>query len=185
MITCVISDRLLREETLADWIARNAREATWLQIREKDLSARELHTLVSEARRLHPEARLIVNTRVDAALAAGAYGAHLPSGSPPAQLWRKIVPPDFLLGVSCHTLDEAAAAEQEGATYILFGPVFPPFSKASPLAAHGLEGLAEAVQKVRIPVLALGGITRDNAPACISAGAAGVAGISLGLPKQV
>lgn len=180
MIVCVISDRsLLRGETLPDWIARNAREeATWIQIREKDLSARELYELVSAA-----PAKIIVNTRVDVALAAGADGVHLPAGSPAPHAWRHLAPPGFLFGVSCHTLDEVAASEQDGASYVLFGPVFPPLSKASPLPAHGLDRLAEAVQKVKIPVLALGGITSANAPACIAAGAAGIAGISLGLPR--
>lgn len=182
MITCVISDRtLLRGETLRDWIARNVRErATWIQIREKDLSARELYELVLAV----AQAKIIVNTRVDVALAAGADGVHLPAGSPAPQAWRNLAPPRFLFGVSCHTIDEAAAAEQDGASYIHFGPVFPPLSKASPLDARGLDGLAEAARKVRIPVLALGGVTRENAAACIAAGAAGIAGISLGLPNH-
>jgi thiamine-phosphate pyrophosphorylase len=175
MITCAISDRhLLRGESLLDWIARQ--QTTWIQIREKDMSARELYKLVSAVRK-----KVIVNTRVDVALAAGAHGAHLPAGSPEPRIWRDIVPPGFLLGVSCHTLEEAAAAEQGGANYIFFGPVFSPLSKASPLVPRGLGALAEAARKVRIPVLALGGITRENANSCIAAGAAGIAGISLGL----
>ncbi len=177
MITCVISDRsLLRDETLLDWIARQ--RSTWVQIREKDISARELFKLVPAAR-----TKVIVNTRVDVALAAGADGVHLPAGSPAPRMWRRIAPSGFLFGVSCHTVDEAEAAEQGGASYIFFGPVFTPLSKPSPLEARGLDGLAEAVRKVKIPVLALGGITRENALACIAAGAAGVAGISLGLPS--
>lgn len=175
MITCVISDRhALRGESLPDWIARQ--RSTWIQIREKDLSARELHALVFAA-----PVNVIVNTRVDVAVAAGAQGVHLPAGSPPPRVWRAIVPSGFLFGVSCHSLDEAIAAEQEGASYIFFGPVFPPLSKPSPIPPRGLDGLAEAAQKLYIPVLALGGITRENASACIAAGAAGVAGISLGL----
>jgi len=178
MITCAISDRhLLRDESLLDWTARQ--ETTWIQIREKDMSARELYRLVMATR-----AKVIVNTRVDVALAAGAHGAHLPAGSPAPRTWRGIAPLGFLFGVSCHTVDEVAAAEQEGADYVLYGPVFSPLSKPSSLEARGIDGLAAAAQRVKIPVLALGGITRENAPLCIAAGAAGVAGISLGLTNQ-
>jgi thiamine-phosphate pyrophosphorylase len=84
-----------------------------------------------------------------------------------------------LIGVSCHTVGEVRAAEAEGADYAVFGPVFAPLSKTSDLAPRGLEGLAQAARAVRIPVLALGGVTRDKINACITAGAAGIAGISL------
>jgi thiamine-phosphate pyrophosphorylase len=104
---------------------------------------------------------------------------HFPAGSPEPRRWRGIVPLGFLLGVSCHTVSEVAAAEAEGAAYVLFGPVFAPLSKTSALAPHGTEGLSRAAMRVQIPVLALGGITQDNAPACIAAGAQGVSGISL------
>jgi thiamine-phosphate pyrophosphorylase len=168
---------MLRGESLLDWVARQ--RTTWLQLREKDMSARELYKLVSAAR-----TKVIVNTRIDVALAAGAHGAHLPADSPAPRMWREIAPPGFLFGVSCHTLDEVAAAEQDGASYILLGPVFAPLSKNSPIDPLGLTGLAEAARRVKIPVLALGGITRENAPQCIAAGAAGIAGISLGLPSR-
>ena len=88
-------------------------------------------------------------------------------------------PPGFLIGVSCHTLDEVRAAEEEGADYVVFGPVFAPRSKVTALAPRGIEALAEAARAVRIPVLALGGITRENAQDCMRAGAAGIAAISL------
>ena len=83
------------------------------------------------------------------------------------------------MGVSCHTLDEARAAEQDGADYIFFGPVFAPRSKPSDLPSRGLDQLAEVAHSVTIPILALGGITKDNASQCTSAGAAGIAAISL------
>jgi thiamine-phosphate pyrophosphorylase len=164
---------------LLEAIARNLDlGVTWIQIREKHLSARALFELVQAARKLpNPRAsKFIVNTRADVAIAAGAAGVHLPSGSPPARFWRR---PGFLVGVSCHSLEDVRQAEIEGADYVVFGPVFPPRSKTARAEPRGLEDLRRAAAAVRIPVLALGGVTRENSAACISAGAAGVAGISL------
>jgi thiamine-phosphate pyrophosphorylase len=184
VLRCYITDgrQLPSREALLDTIARNlVAGVDWIQIREKDLSARDLFDLVQCARALpHPAGtKVMVNTRVDVALAAGAAGVHLPSGSPPPRHWRALTPPDFLIGVSSHTLDEARAAEQEGADYIFFGPVFAPRSKLSDLPPRGLDQLAEVAHSVGIPVLALGGITKDNASQCTSSGAAGIAAISL------
>lgn len=153
----------------------------WIQIREKDLSARDLFDLTAQVLDLpNPyKSKILVNTRVDVALAAGAAGAHLPAGSPAPHIWRGITPPGFLLGVSCHTLDEVRSAQDQGADYAVFGPVFAPGSKTTGLEPRGLEGLAQAARAVRIPVLALGGISATNAEDCLQAGAAGVAAISL------
>ena len=90
-----------------------------------------------------------------------------------------MVPSGFLIGVSCHSLEEVMRAEEEGADYVLFGPVFAPLSKTSDLAPRGVEELGRVSRAVRIPVLALGGITAETAAACVNAGAAGVAGISM------
>ena len=87
--------------------------------------------------------------------------------------------PGFLVGVSCHSVDDVRNAEADGADYVVFGPVFPPLSKSADLEPRGLDELARAAAAVRIPVLALGGVTRENSAACVSAGAAGIAGISL------
>jgi len=147
-----------------------------VQIRAKELGARELVELVRGAVALGG-ARILVNARTDVALACGANGVHLPAGSIAPSAIRAITPPDFLIGVSCHTVDELRAAESEGANFAVFGPVFPSITKS--LAPIGIEAFRDAVARVRLPVYALGGVTEDNAPLCIQAGAAGVAGISL------
>lgn len=150
-----------------------------IQVREKHLGARELCRWTSAIMGAAPGVKVLVNTRVDVALACGAAGAHLPGDAPPPSLWRPVVPAGFLFGVSCHTVDEVRRAEQEGAGFVVFAPVFEPLSKASAIPAQGLGRLAEACRAVRIPVLALGGITWENAPRCVESGAAGVAGITL------
>ena len=184
MLRCYITDRhsLPAGVTHLDNIARSlAAGIEWIQIREKDLSARDLLDLTAQVLGLpNPyRSKILVNTRVDVALAAGAAGAHLPAGSPAPRIWRALTPPGFLIGVSCHTLDEVRAAEDQDADYAVFGPVFAPRSKASGLEPRGIEGLVQAVRAVRIPVLALGGITLTNAEDCVQAGAAGIAAISL------
>ena len=169
-------------ETLIAAVARNLAEGPdWIHIREKDLEARDLFELTRSALALpNPRGvKILVNSRVDVALAAGAAGAHLPTDSPPPSRWRKFAPANFLIGVSCHALDEVRRAEQEGADYAVFGPVFEPRSKPANIPARGLAELTRAAKTAKIPVLALGGITRANLDACIEAGAAGVAGISL------
>lgn len=183
MIRCYITDRhTLRGETVLDSIARNFRAGPdWIQIREKDLSARDLFNLVEAALALpNPRGvKVLVSTLADVALAAGGGGLHLPSGSPAPRRFRALAPPGFSIGVSCHSVAEVAAAEAAGAEYAIFGPVFAPLSKSSDLPPRGLEGLRQAAAAARIPVLALGGITSANATSCIQAGAAGIAGISL------
>jgi thiamine-phosphate pyrophosphorylase len=181
---CYITDRHSLPAGV-DQVSNIARNLTagieWIQIREKDLPARELFDLVRQVLSLpNPHgSKVLLNTRVDVALAAGASGAHLPAGSPAPGLWRAITPPGFLLGVSCHTRDEVRAAEDDGADYAVFGPVFAPRSKSTSLPPRGIEALAQAARAVSIPVLALGGITATNTEDCVQAGAAGIAAISL------
>jgi len=172
----------------------------WIQIREKDAPATLLHSVAagaasplpmlatSSSATKNPATNIIINDRLDVALAARAAGVHLGETSIPvaqtvAWLGRATnehkVPKQFLVGVSCHSLEAALAAQRDGASYIFLGPVFPTPSKAAFGAPQGLERLAEVCRAVQIPVLAIGGITLENAWQCVSAGARGIAAIRL------
>lgn len=180
MLRCCIADRKL--VSVAD--ALLAGDVDWVQVRDKDLPVRDLMELVKQVMAMpNPHsAKVLVNSRVDVAIAAGAAGVHLPSGSIAASEWRAIA--NFLIGVSCHSLDDVLRAEKEGADYVLYGPVFAPISKISDLAPRGLDELRRVSRAAKIPVLALGGITWENAESCVDAGAAGVAGISMFQRRQ-
>jgi len=199
MLLCYVTDRRLLNESdspndLLSHIERAAAAGIeWIQIREKDLSARELVDFTRRAiATCRPEAiqrqilgsQIILNGRIDVALAAGAAGVHLTGASVPAGeavRWLRSgnAPENFAVGVSCHSLADAVAAENAGASYVFFGPVFETPSKASFGEPQGLERLSEVCSALRIPVLAIGGLTVTNAAACVRAGASGVAAIRL------
>lgn len=153
-----------------------------IQIREKDLSVRELREFTNSAKALaNPHgAKILVNDRVDVALAVGADGVHLRTNSLTVTEVRKIVSPEiFLIGVSTHSITEAQTAAAGQADFIVCGPVYPTPSKSSFGEPLGLQKFAEICRAMRIPVLALGGITIHNFAAPLAAGAAGIAGIGL------
>lgn len=149
-----------------------------VQLRERDLTARELYGLTEAVLRLpNPHGtRVLINDRADVALAAGAAGVHLRGNSIAPQRLRTIAPAEFLIGVSCHSVEDVRRAAGEGASFVVLAPIFPTAGKGPPL---GLSQLENAVRSVSIPVLALGGVTVERIAACMDAGAAGIAGISL------
>jgi len=156
-----------------------------VQIREKDLSGRALLNLTEAAfLRAGGAAKIVVNDRLDVALAAGAAGVHLGGASVPVADVAGLraagrAPAEFLIGRSCHSVDEALAAERDGADYVIFGPVFATPSKVEFGAPQGVAALAEVCRRTRVAVLAIGGVTIENAHECISAGAAGIAAIRM------
>lgn len=151
-----------------------------IQLREKDLNTADLFELAGQLRQLTAryQAKLLINDRVDIALAAGADGVHLTEHSLPVATARQLMGPDKLVGASCHSLKSAQQAERHGADFITFSPIFYTPSKAGYGAPQGVEKLAEICQQLSIPVLALGGITVERVPAVCQAGASGVALIS-------
>jgi thiamine-phosphate pyrophosphorylase len=164
----------------------------WIQIREKDLSGKDCTALTSTTLRLiagsstskERKTRVFVNDRLDVAFSQGAGGVHLGENSLPVEEARKLAdarmgPKDFLIGVSCHSVEAATAAAKGGAQYIFFGPVFVTPSKATYGAPQGLARLTEVCRAVSLPVIAIGGVTLGNAGSCLSAGASGIAAIRL------
>lgn len=150
----------------------------FIQVREKQLSGRELLAFCRKLRAAIPPGwpKLLVNSRLDVALAAGFDGVHCPAnGIPPSRI-RPHAPADFLLGLSCHSVAEVQAAAD--ADFCVFGPVFATPSKLAYGLPLGLDALRAATQCGR-PVLALGGVNVANAAQCLAQGAVGVAGIRL------
>jgi thiamine-phosphate pyrophosphorylase len=142
-----------------------------------------LPVILSEAKDLRSSpfahACVLVNDRLDVALAAGAGGVHLGGQSMPVSAVRQVAPRPFVVGVSCHSLAEAIAAESAGADYLLLGPVFETPSKLQYGPPLGLDELRKVTGQIRTPVLALGGISVERVRPCLEAGAAGIAGIRI------
>lgn len=154
--------------------------ATVVQLREKEATTREMIRLGHMLHELTQKAGipLIVNDRVDVALAIDAEGVHLGVDDMPVPIARRLLGPHRLIGFSPSTLDEAHQAEREGADYLGIGDVYGTPSKPDAGPPIGIEGLSRFVQSVSIPVVAIGGINVHNAAAVIQAGAVGIAVIS-------
>ena len=164
----------------------------WIQLREKDLCGGESLHLTSSALKavtaVAAHTRIIVNDRVDVALAAGAGGVHLSENGFSVSDARRLADRfakdfgktlDFTIGVSCHSLGSALGAARDGADYIYFSPIFHTPSKAFYGPPQGVERLRQICQAVQIPVIAIGGINLENVGSCYAAGAAGAAAIRL------
>lgn len=197
-ILCYVTDRksLGSAEPVTRLIAliraAIAANVDWVQIREKDLLAHDLLALTTAAvhaagRRRGGKAepaRVIVNDRLDVALAAGAAGVHLGRQSVPVGdivRWCRggNAPANFLVGMSCHSEADVRQAQAAGASYVFFGPVYDTPSKRPFGPPQGIARLAEACAAVRIPVIAIGGIDAENAGECLRAGASGIAAIRM------
>ena len=157
----------------------------WVQIREREMGARALLELAKAAvAACAGKSLVLVNDRLDVALAAGAAGVHLRGESMPASeaipwLRAGIARAEFLVGVSCHSLEDARRAEAAGASYLFFGPVFETPAKKQFGAPQGVEKLTEVCKSVRIPVIAIGGMSGERSSECLQAGAAGIAAIRM------
>jgi len=203
-ILCYITDRraLASGQVLPVILAAIDAGLDLIQIREKDLGTRDLLALASAAvegvrekgarSSSGPVPRIVVNDRLDVALAAGAGGVHLGGESLPAATVCTALRAhgDFWVGVSCHSPEDTAAAEAAGADYVVLGPIFETASKLPYGPPLGLGALERAAHGTRIPLLALGGITPGRVRSCIDAGAAGIAGVSIfqqgsSLPERI
>lgn len=173
MIRCYVTDRRQGDPRTCAATAIQA-GVDFIQVREKDLDARALFDLVCRIRdaAVGTRTRILVNGRLDIALAAAADGVHLPGNGLPADRVRPFV---RTLSCSVHSIEEAVAAERNKVDFVIFGPVFETPGK-SPV---GLQALKDVVASVRIPVLAIGGVNKQNMASIVEAGAAGIAAIRL------
>ena len=188
-VLCLITDRRRFGaggiDTLVSRVALAAREGVHLvQVRERDVDGGLLSQLVSacvEAVR-GTRTRIVVNDRLDVALAAGAHGVHLRGDSFSAARARTLTPPSFLIGRSVHSVNEAvASADEGGLDYLIFGTVYESASKPG-RGPSGIAGLSTVARATRLPVLAIGGITPERIDEVMSAGACGVAAIGMFSP---
>ena len=158
-----------------------------IQVRERGLDDRALLTLLRRMASACDGSRalLLVNRRVDVALAAGAAGVHLPAASPSAARVREIVPSGFVIGRSVHSAEEAEAVERAGGCdYLVFGTVYPSAGKPAGHVSAGVEGLRRACGAVTLPVLAIGAIVPARVREIAAAGAAGIAAVGLFITTQ-
>lgn len=151
-----------------------------IQLRERDLSARELMALVHEVQAVMVSRRsqLLINDRIDVALAMEGVGVHLRSDSLSPSVARRLLGPQRLMGISVHSVEEAVQAESQGADYIVLGPIYETPSKQMFGPPLGIQTLEKACRLVRIPIIGIGGVTAARAREMRRAGAFGVAVIT-------
>ena len=179
---CLITDRSQTQGRDLLWVLEQALDGgvKAVQLREKDLGGKELFELAEKSRRLcnRYNARLLINDRIDVALAVEADGAQLGKTSIPIESARNLLGPEKLIGASVHALTEATEAERSGADFILFGPVYFTPSKAAYGPPQGLTALKQIVEKISSPIYAIGGIKPQNIEETQRTGIRGVALIS-------
>lgn len=178
----VVTDRAQTSGRSLEEVVRTALRggARAFQLREKDLEGRELTALAERLVRLIQPAGglLLINDRIDVTLAVGASGTHLSQRGLPPTVARRLLGPERLLGVSCHSLAEAEEAQAGGADFILLGPIFFTPSKAPYGPPVGVELLRRVRPRIHIPIFAIGGINAGNKQEVLDAGADGIAVIS-------
>jgi thiamine-phosphate pyrophosphorylase len=183
----LITNRKICESKLADIISQAIDGGVeTVQLREKDLSTDELYVLASEIREITREkgANLIVNDRVDIALAVDADGVHLGWKSLGIEIVRKMIGHDKLIGFSAHNLQEAKRAEDSGADYVTISPIFDTAYKDYFVVPLGTEKIGKIKEEIGIPVIALGGINENNVNGVLENGADGIAVISAILQSE-
>jgi thiamine-phosphate pyrophosphorylase len=176
VIRCLITNGTAAQDEarwlkhLAHWMERGV---DLIQIRERELCARDLAALTRKAMALPNPAhtKILVNDRADVAIACGAHGVHLRDGSIGPEFFAR---PGFLVTAACHDIGKLPALSQ--ADYVLFSPIFRGHERDA--KTFGLAGLRDAARLSPVPLLALGGVTHENERECFAAGAAGIAGIS-------
>jgi thiamine-phosphate pyrophosphorylase len=184
----LVTDRSQTHERDLFWVLEQALEGgvRAIQLREKDLSGKDLFRLAYKTRELCGRygAQLFINDRIDVALAVDAAGVQLGKTSIPIETARALLGRQKLIGYSAHSLRESQTAQQSGTDFILFGPVYFTASKAPYGTPQGLEAVKKIVKKITVPVYAIGGIKFDNIVDVRSAGARGVAVISAIISAQ-
>jgi len=178
----LVTDRGMTQGRDLLWVLQQALDGgvKGIQLREKDLVGRELFFLAEAARKLTQRyhALLLINDRIDIALAVDADGVHLSTASIPIESARALLGRQQLLGASTHSLEEAQEAERNGADFVVFGPVYFTPSKASYGSPQGLAALKKVVEKLSLPIYAIGGIKPENIADTRRTGVRGVALIS-------
>lgn len=175
----IITDFAFQQDYSHAELARLAIQggAETIQFRQKHGSFRDILASAIEVQRVCKElsTTLIINDRIDIAMAVGADGVHLGQLDMPAQLARHILGPDAIIGITTPTLGLAIKAHKDGADYVGFGPVYPTKSKSNPVAVQGIQTLKLFCQGSPLPVIAIAGITAERTPEVFAAGAHGIA----------